>query len=82
MKSSRGKGKKKSFTLLLIQAAWVAEVAAVVLYTMAVVPAMGTEKVNLWLQALPVLTAIIGGQGAAASVGPLVADRIKKGGEG
>jgi hypothetical protein len=76
------KAKKKGFTLFLIQTAWVAEVAAVVLYTMIAVPLLENERVNLWLTALPVLTAIIGGQGAAASVGPLLADKFKRGGEG
>ena len=69
---------KKSFTLRLIQTAWVAEAAAALLYTMIAVPVMEPDRVNLWLAALPLLTAIIGGQGAAAGAGPLAADWLKK----
>jgi hypothetical protein len=69
---------KKSFTLRLIQTAWVAEVAVLLVYTMAVVLAADVARVDLWLRLLPVLTASVVGQGAAASIGPLMADKMKQ----
>jgi hypothetical protein len=68
---------KKPWTLRLIQAAWVAEIAALILYTLAIVLFLDPERVNLWFEALPTLGTLIGGQGAAASLGPLASDHIK-----
>jgi hypothetical protein len=68
---------KKAWTLRFIQAAWVVEVGVLVLYTLGIVACLDTERVNLWLKALPVLGGLIGTQGAAAGIGPLVADHIK-----
>jgi hypothetical protein len=67
----------KKWTLAFIQAAWVAEAAALILYTFCAVPLLDTERLSLWLTALPILSGIIAGQGAAAGIGPLVSDHIK-----
>jgi len=67
----------KKFNLRFLQIAWVAEVIALVAYSMVIVPFMDTDRVALWYQILPALGALIGAQGAAGSVGPLMADKIK-----
>ena len=72
---------KKNFTLKYIQLAWVTEIIIVLIYSMFIVPYMGLEKARLWMEHLPHITALIGAQGAAASIGPLVADKIKNGGK-
>lgn len=68
---------KKAWTLRFIQTAWVVEVGVLVLYTIGIVPFLDTERVSLWFKALPVLGTLIGTQGAAAGIGPLVSDHIK-----
>jgi len=68
---------KKNFTLKFIQIAWVIEVATVVLYTMFCLFLMPLDRLGLWLQFLPPLAGLIAAQGTAASIGPLVADKIK-----
>jgi hypothetical protein len=68
---------KKNWTLTLIQSAWVIESALLILYTLCAVPLLDTERLSLWLTALPVLSGVIAGQGAAAGIGPLVSDHIK-----
>jgi hypothetical protein len=67
----------KKWTLKLIQTAWVAEVGIVLIYTMIILPLAAPERTALWLSALPSLLSIIGSQGVAAGVGPLVSDAIK-----
>jgi hypothetical protein len=68
---------KKPWTLRFIQAAWVVEIAVLVLYTIGIVLFLDPARVDLWFKALPVLGTLIGGQGAAASLGPLASDHIK-----
>jgi hypothetical protein len=69
---------KKAWTLRFIQAAWVAEIAVLILYTLGIVLFLDPERVDLWFKALPTLGTLIGGQGAAASLGPLASDHIKR----
>jgi hypothetical protein len=75
---------KKAWTLRFIQTAWVVEIAVLVIYTIGIVSFLEADRVDLWFKALPALGTLIGGQGAAASLGPLAADHIKtrKGGTG
>jgi hypothetical protein len=68
---------KKKWTLTLIQSAWVIESALLILYTIFAVPFLDTERLSLWLAALPILSSIIAAQGTAAGIGPLVSDHIK-----
>jgi hypothetical protein len=68
---------KKNLTLTVIQFAWVAESALLIFYTLCAVPLLDTERLALWLTALPILSSVIVGQGAAAGIGPLVSDHIK-----
>jgi hypothetical protein len=68
---------KKAWTLRFIQTAWVAEIAILILYTIVIVLFLDPERVDLWFKALPTLGTLIGGQGAAASLGPLAADHLK-----
>jgi hypothetical protein len=68
---------KKNWTLTLVQFAWVAESAVLIIYTLCAVPLLDPERLSLWCTALPILSGIIVGQGAAAGVGPLVSDHIK-----
>jgi hypothetical protein len=68
---------KKRWTLTLIQSAWVIESGLLIFYTLCAVILLDTERLSLWLTALPVLSGIIAGQGAAAGIGPLVSDHIK-----
>jgi hypothetical protein len=67
----------KHFTLRFIQIAWVAEVIAVLVYTMSSIVYLSPERINLWLQFIPIFGILIGAQGTAAGAGPLMADRIK-----
>jgi hypothetical protein len=69
----------KKFTLKFIQVAWVAELIGILLYTMIAMPLMGMERINLWLQFLPIFGALIGAQGLAAGAGPLVSDHFHGG---
>ena len=75
----------KMTPLVFIQMAWVIEVAALVVQTVAaywVCLPLGVEGVSLfqaWLVSVSPLGMLIAAQGAAASIGPLVADKIKKG---
>lgn len=57
-------------TKRFIQYAWVFETIFVILLTAIFILWFPAVVAPLWLQALPLLTALIGGQGAAASVGP------------
>jgi hypothetical protein len=75
-------GGMKSRTLKFIQTAWVIEVALVILYTMFILPVLAPDRTGLWIAALPQLLAIIGSQGAAAGIGPLVSDYIKSRAQG
>jgi hypothetical protein len=68
----------KKFTLKFIQVAWVAELIAILLYTMIAIPLMKMDQVNLWLQFLPLFGTLIGAQGIAATGGPLMADHIHR----
>jgi hypothetical protein len=68
---------KKHFALRFIQLAWVAEVLAVLVYTMLIIPFLSAERIGLWISMLPHILGIIASQGAAAGVGPLAADYIK-----
>jgi len=70
----------KKFNLRFLQIAWVAEVIALVAYSMVIVPFMDVDRVALWYQILPALGTLIGAQGAAGSIGPLMADKLKKDG--
>ena len=47
-----------------------------VLYTTAAFLFMPTDRLALWLSALPVLEVLIAAQGAAVSIGPLVKRKI------
>ena len=69
----------KKFTLKYIQIAWVTETIVLLIYTMFAAVLLPAERVNLWLQFIPPLTALIVAQGTAAGVGPLMADKIRKG---
>jgi hypothetical protein len=69
----------KKFTLRFIQIAWVAEVIAILVYTMLAVVFLTTAQVNLWLQFIPIFGLLIGAQGTAAGAGPLMADKLKGG---
>lgn len=54
----------------LIKKAWVIEVAVLVVYTVVGSIWLSAEKFGLYLQALPALSLLIGGQGLLAGVGP------------
>jgi hypothetical protein len=69
----------KKFTLQFIQIAWVAEVIAVLIYTMIAIIVLNSEQINLWLQFIPIFGILIGAQGTAAGAGPLMADKLKGG---
>ncbi len=75
---------KKGWTpLTLIQVAWVIEVIVLACQTIAAwwvsFASARTEAFSVWLTAVPVLGALVAAQGAAASIGPLVSDKIKAG---
>jgi len=57
-------------TKKFIQYAWVVETAVCVLAS--IVFATMKEIMPLWVTSLPYLTALIAGQGAAASIGPAI----------
>lgn len=73
--------KKKISPLKVIQIAWVVEAAVVCLQTIIAwwvcYALKGQEYFTSWIGSVPILAALIAGQGAAASVGPLVSDKIK-----
>ena len=75
--------KKKHPCLWLLQTMWLFEVAAMIIYTMVVVFILKGEQLEAWIDAIPLLAALIGGQGAIAFGGPLLSDRnkIKFGGQ-
>jgi hypothetical protein len=73
---------KKAWTLTLIQTAWVVEAAVLIGYTLCMIPLLSPERLSLWLTALPVLSGVIAGQGAAAGIGPLVSKHIQNKGGG
>lgn len=56
-------------SLDLIAWAWPCEVAALVAYACAAAPIMPVDRYELFLRALPLLTALIGGQAACAYFG-------------
>ena len=60
-------------TKIFIQYAWVIETGVCVIAS--IIFACFPALMPMWTQALPMLTALIGGQGAAASIGPAI---IKK----
>ena len=68
----------RKFSLRFIQIAWVAETIAVLAYTMITIPLLSTERLNLWLQFIPVFAILIGAQGTAAGAGPLLSDQINR----
>jgi hypothetical protein len=68
---------RKNLPLRFIQIAWVLEVIALLSYTMLILPLLSTERIGLWVSMLPHILGIIGSQGAAAGLGPLIADYIK-----
>jgi hypothetical protein len=78
MQGNNMSGEKKKFTLIFIQVAWVAELIAIMLYTMFAVPFMPIDRIELWLKFLPIFGLLIGAQGTAAGAGPLMADHIHK----
>jgi hypothetical protein len=69
---------KKHGALRFIQIAWVIEVIAVFLYTMLVTPLFDLERLTSWNSTLMAWVTLIGSQGAAAGLGPLASDFIKK----
>ena len=68
----------KKFSLRFISIAWVAETIAVLIYTMTAVLFLSTDQINLWLQFIPAFAILIGAQGTAAGMGPLISDQINK----
>jgi hypothetical protein len=64
--------KRHHWSLYMIRIAWPVEVMVCLVYTMIVVLAAGPERVDGWLRALPLLTALIAGQGVLAAAGPEV----------
>jgi len=56
----------------LLQKAWVVEVVFLLVNFTVCLYAGGTEKTELFLRALPLLTTLIGGQGVLAAAGPEV----------
>ena len=71
---------KKFSPLKFIQIAWVAETIAVIIYTFIILPILSLERMGLWLQFFPHVMVLIGAQGTAAGIGPLMADKIKSNG--
>ncbi|MDR0456874.1 MAG: hypothetical protein LBH20_09370 [Treponema sp.] len=67
----------KHFTLQFIQIAWVAEIIAILVYTMFAIAFFESGQINLWLQFIPIFGLLIAAQGTAAGAGPLAADSIK-----
>ena len=68
----------KKFSLRFIQIAWVTEIAAMIIYSFFVVPFFPIDRAELWYKLLPALGSMIVAQGGAGSIGPLVADKIRK----
>lgn len=68
----------RNFTLRFIQIAWVAETIVLLFFTILAIVLLPVEKVSLWLQFIPLFTALIVAQGTAAGVGPLMSDHINK----
>lgn len=58
-----------------IQYAWVIETVIIILMTIVYVHFI--EIIPFWIQALPLLTTLIGAQGMAASIGPAIIKSIE-----
>ena len=54
----------------LIQRAWVIEVAVVIVVSIAVAILAPADRIEAWVRMMPLLTALIGGQGIIAAAGP------------
>lgn len=70
----------KHFPLKFIQIAWPCEAIAILIFTIIAVIVLPLERINLWIQFLPVFSGLIAAQGAAGGIGPLVSDKIKANG--
>jgi hypothetical protein len=66
----------------LIQKAWVLEVAWLLLTYTAALFFCPVDRLKLFLEALPLLTYLIGGQGILAAAGPEVKRLIESRGQG
>jgi hypothetical protein len=73
--------KKPVTPLTVIQLAWVVESAIICVQTIVawwVCFALGDQVYfGVWMNSVPIMAMLIGGQGAAASAGPLISDKIK-----
>jgi len=71
----------KKFTLKFIQIAWVSQTIVILAFSLVCLVFLPPDRLNFLLQLFPLFTALIAAQGTAASIGPLVADKIKNGRE-
>jgi hypothetical protein len=73
--------KKPVTPLTVIQLAWVVESAIICVQTIVawwVCFALNDQVYfGVWMNSVPIMAMLIGGQGAAASAGPLISDKIK-----
>jgi len=73
--------KKPVTPLTIIQLAWVVESAIICIQTIVawwVCFALKDQYYfGIWMNSVPIMAMLIGGQGAAASAGPLISDKIK-----
>lgn len=68
----------KHFSLRFIQIAWVTETIVVLIFSMIAIILFPLDRINMWMQFLPLMSGLIAAQGTAAGIGPLVADKIRK----
>ena len=71
--------KRRHPCLWLLQTMWLIEVAVLIGYTMIAMFFLDVEYLAVWRDIIPLLAALIGGQGAVAFGGPLLADKIHNG---
>lgn len=64
------------WSLYLLRIAWPIEVCACIIFTMV---SVFLRVANTWLEALPMLTILIAGQGVIAAAGPEVKRLLEKG---
>ena len=63
---------------VFIQYVWVSLTILVTLFTMVFVCSSSTEKISLWIQALPLVQGVIVALGGAASIGPLIKKKLEQ----
>jgi hypothetical protein len=70
--------KKKSWTLVMLQASFPVLSGVLVGQSIAVAWTTSPDPASRWIQMLPIVGGVVGALGAAAGIGPLAADKIKQ----